>query len=561
MSHPIVRRGLALLGLAAASLLASPQAQAYSRATYAPAYGNTQPQYVNESTTLFRIEGKDNAGNLVGIQHCLALGNNCNSFVPGAVNNVVVLEINLEREEVLSESCKGVPSTVPQLRCENGDLVVSLRVRQGELVVNTGPEGGAPMLDTSTASKPVRFEFLEDPTKYWNVGAYWYDSTVKANRFPAGSYKVFAYDLQRYCKPVQANPGVRFDLPAGSRTTVAIVYRGTECTIEVLSDLVSADVKVFSDSGPLVCGPQARYGTNFTICTGKFAFGKPLRLSATMPSGYVPYFNWVGGPCAYGQSDRTLCDFTPDLDREVRLTAQAAGAPPPPPSVALGVARGASSPDDGGVAKGAADVPMLQLKATPSNGTAMLQALTFSASGSGRDDLDLMMVKVVVDANGNGQVDPGETVLAQGRPSVDNGTLRLAFASPVEVRAATDLLVVADIGSDVHSASAAVWGGTTLVLAFGVLAWPKGRRRLVPVLVAVAVVFAGMSACGGGGADPVDPPVAEDPPLPPAPPAPPVLLTYRLDLTAVEATDAATPAKSLGIDALPIGGATLTVTQ
>ncbi|MEO8523773.1 MAG: hypothetical protein ABI460_03540 [Caldimonas sp.] len=568
--NPLLHRACGLLALAGAGLLAPTEsAEAYSRAIHTSEINVAHPQYLHETSSQFRVEGKDNAGNLVGISRCPALGYNCPSSIAGAVTNVVVLEIDLDREEVLSEKCKGIVSTVPQLRCENGDLEVTLRVRMGELVVKVSTEGNnGPLLDTTTSGgKATRFEFLGSPTNYWETNPYWNDSKINAYHFPAGKYKVYAPDLGRHCKPVQTNPGVDFDLPAGGRTTVEIIYRGTECTVQIATDVDISGLTMASDSGALTCEAKGQVGvaSTKTICTGVFPFNQPVRLSATVPAGLQPYFARVGAGCDYSPVDRTTCSFTPTLDRRadnftnIHMTAQAAAAPPPPPPVALSVAAGASAPDDRPAMKGAVGETMLQLRATAANGTAMMSSLTLQASGSGRDDMDLVEVRVVLDANGNGIADPGETVVGRGRPAADNGVLRIDFASPVAVSSATDLVVVADIAAVVNSASAAAWGGAGVFLALGVMAWPAGRRRLVPGLLAIAVVLVITAGCGGSDDDAVDPPVVVDPPVNPVPPAPPVLLSYRLDATAAEAVDTSTPANVVNVAALPVIGATVTV--
>jgi hypothetical protein len=560
-------RTAALTTLALAGIVAASEAGAYSRVTYALAYGNTAPQLLHETTTSLRVEGKDNAGNLVGSLHC-PIASNCPSSIAGAVNNVVVLEYDANREQLLSEKCRGIVSTLPQGRCENGDLEVVLRVRQGALFVKTVAESrDGPLLDT-TSGPDVRFEFVEDPTRYWSPTGFWYDSTIKGYRFPAGNYKVFAPALGRYCKPVQANPGVRFDLPPDGSATVQIVYRGTECTVQIAAD-IDVGLTMSSDQGPITCQKmgQAGVATTKSICTGVFPFGLPVRITAAVPSGAQPYFGWVNNTCEHLPDIRTECNFTPTLDllaatfTNIRMSTQAASAPPPPPPpppVALTLAAGASAPPDRAAAKGAVGEVMLALRASAANGVAMLSSISVQASGSGRDDLDLVDVRVVLDANGDGIADAGETVLGNGRLTADNGILRLDFTSPLAVTGSADLLVVADIATQITSASAGLLGGAGIVLAIGVLAWPAGRRRAGPVLGAIALAVTMAAGCGGG--EPAEPAV-EAVPVDPAPAGPPVLLTYRLDLVAAEATDTATPANVLNVPSLPVRGAIVTVAK
>ena len=59
-----------------------------------------------------------------------------------------------------------------------------------------------------------------------------------------------------------------------------------------------------------------------------------------------------------------------------------------------------------------------------------------------------------------------------------------------------------------------------------------------------------------------EPPVVVPPVVvPPVVVPPPVLLTYRLQLTAVEATNTAPTPATLSVGALPIAGAVITVAQ
>lgn len=200
-------RSILLAGFAATATLAATDSQAYSRLSF---FGSPAPQYSHQSTSRLRIEGKDAAGALVGIRYC-GINANCFSTVPGAVTNVVVLEYNASREEVISEKCKGVLSSVPQLRCENGDLELSMRLLTGGLVFKFV---GDSLLDTGSAAGPVRYEFAEDPTRYWTHGDVRYDSALKAYRFPAGNYRVVPPDLGQHCKPKPLEPGLALTLPA-----------------------------------------------------------------------------------------------------------------------------------------------------------------------------------------------------------------------------------------------------------------------------------------------------------------------------------------------------------
>jgi hypothetical protein len=56
-------------------------------------------------------------------------------------------------------------------------------------------------------------------------------------------------------------------------------------------------------------------------------------------------------------------------------------------------------------------VPVLQFALTPT-GSASLNSITLTASGSGNEQVDITAVRLYVDANGNGQVDGAESAIA-----------------------------------------------------------------------------------------------------------------------------------------------------
>lgn len=543
----IARAALALAAMSVAAFAAQAQTIRYQPSV---PYGLT-PSSIN-TTTQIRVEYFNSNGNLLHTTLCGPAG--CGPGFSGAARVVASLEYNPNREEVVTEVCNGVRSTVPQGFCVDGLLVVTLRLRTGVLVVKHVAEGGRPLLELTSGSGP-RFEFFENSTRFWPAPDI-LNRVGNGLAFPAGVYKVTASDLPGRCLPVVVNNGQTLTVGTSGETTVEILYRGTQCLIYVSVDRNVPGLSLLSDTGRFDC--SALPGAD-TVCTGRLRFNEQTRLTALLPAGLEPYFEWVNNTCERLPLDRTTCTFKPTSDIPLRLSVRPAGAAPPPADpVGLAVAAGGSPLADGVVAKGAAAVSMLQLRATPLNGATSLQALTFKSSGSGRDDLDLT-VKVVADLNSNGRADPGETVLAQGRPAADDGSLRLALATPLTVATALDLVVVVDVAADVHSASAAAWGGAGTVLALGLIAWPASRRRFGAAVAAAAIAIVLVSACGGGDDPATDPAVDVD--VPPNPPPPPVQLTYRLDLTAVDAADAAAPGRALMVDALPINGVTLTVVQ
>ncbi len=554
----------ALAGLAALLwFVVAPAAQAQVRSgfTYLPADGNLQVLYTHQSTSYLKREVRDNGGALIETVNCPAPLSNCfPALPPNAATFAVSLEgFNSAREEIVSERCGNVASTVPQQFCVDGELHMTLRVRTGG--INTTllltPVGSSQLLDTGVAT--MRMAFTEDPTRYWELPV---GSQPVA---PAGSYRVSSPDLRGPCQPTHTNPGAALDIPVGGTGNVTLSYRRTLCTFTVSirnSDTIAAGV-VESVDGVLACGDPNRLANS---CTGTFAPDSVARFTGRAAPGYRVQFNNnpLSSFCNYPLTAPDRCDVVTSADRYVRMEAFPGVTPPPPPPpplVTLAFAAGAATPADRTATKGEVGVPMLQLRATPANGRALIHALTLRASGSGRDDLDLPSLRVVLDANGNGRADSGETVLAQGRPTVDNGSMRLAFTTPLALTTAAHLLVVADVADTVNSAAALGVAGAGLALA-GFALWPVGytrRRARWSLMAAVLLAAALVTGCGGGGGD--DPGVQPPPPPPPPPPPAAVTLTYRIELTAVDATDDASPAGAVNVVNLPITGARVTVTQ
>jgi hypothetical protein len=549
----------AQLVLAAALLLAAaPAALAASGFTYLVADGNLLVRETHQSTSYLRRESKNTLGTVLESVDCPAPIGNCFPALPVNTSTyVVTLEgHSTTREEIVAGTCNGVPSAVPQLICFDGDLRLTMRVRTGAISATLSllPVAPQQIIDANTST--MRMEFAEAPGKYWDLGV---GSQAAA---PAGAYRVFSQDLTAPCKPTPTNSGVEMIVPPGGIGTVTLGYKRTQCSFYVSihnSDTTAAGV-VASVDGVLDCGDPNRLGNS---CTGTFPADTTVRFTGSAAPGYQVQFdnNPLSTSCNYPLSAPDRCDVRTTSDRSVRMEAYAGAAPPPPPPpppVTLVLSAGAAMPADRVATKGAADEPMLQLSATAAGGTALIHALTLRASGSGRDDLDLPNVRLVLDANANGLVDAGETVLAQGRPTVDNGSMRLALSAPLALTSRAELLVVADIADTVHTAAAGSAGGGLAVAALWLWLWPgRARRRSVAgaqLLAAAAITALLVAACGGSDEGAAVPPVS--PPVPP----PVVTLTYRIELTGVDATDDASPAQAVDVASVPIAGALITVT-
>jgi uncharacterized repeat protein (TIGR01451 family) len=58
------------------------------------------------------------------------------------------------------------------------------------------------------------------------------------------------------------------------------------------------------------------------------------------------------------------------------------------------------------------------------------QSVTLAADGSGLDDADIRLVKLLLDANANGEVDVDEVIVASGQYAADQGILELTLDTP-----------------------------------------------------------------------------------------------------------------------------------
>jgi len=557
---PVLRLGALLLTAAAWHAPAAAQSQI----TYLTALAG---KVTNESqtTSYLLIEGFNNSGTQVATYKCIT-PNACNPrFGDDVVAATTTLQgFNGSREEIVGETCQGVVSTVPIGRCA-GALKLTLRLRSGTLKtpLSTTDPLGKPFLNYTSGlngTARIRFEFLEDATKHWDFA--FPGNVVTGERFiqnmPAGSYRVHADPLSGNCKPVQHNAGVVIDVPEGGTVSVPIVYRGTFCTIAVQSqtDVPANVATITSEPAGLACDARAAAST----CRLEVPFRSALRLNGNAIGGWTTYFPFVNNNCNESNRDNpVLCDVDVSSDSTIKVSFGLAAAPPPPAPVALAAAPGPAAAASASAAKGALNVPMLQLRLTPANGNASLTSLTVAARGDGRDDLDLTGVRLFVDANGNGIVDAGETALASGQMTADDGTLKLTLATPLTIAGPVDLLVAADVGSTIHVAAASL-GGVVLALFGCVVALPAARSRRRPgrgAFVAGTIVLLALVACGGGGAvEEVPDPEGAVPPI-----AAPVVASYQLIATGVEATTTGASPTAIAVDALPVAGVVVWVTE
>jgi hypothetical protein len=582
MSRPHLATTMArLLLLALMALLVAHTPQAQAQAAGSIRYFSTQdgrlptytPQYLQEMSLSLLLEARAADGRVL-CSPCLVVP------AGAATYSVTVEGWNAQRYEVISETCKGVRSTVPQLQCINGPLELSVRVHTGEVDLRTAYLPGTSTTPYGAWVNGPRLVFLENPSKYW-------DNVVPNGKVPAGKYKIANGNqtgvLPRGggivgCNKTHVNTEDVLDVPAGGSVIHTMVFRIDDCPVRVEVDFSTTGTPDYEIQGAtLTC---RRAFTSLDYCEGWIQHGTELTITARVPAGFQPRFR---GPI--GCSAVNACLFRVQTHEVVRMSIVPSVAPPPP-TPSLSVSLGDAPPLSRTEAKGRSNLPWLQARLTPADGTVEVTALTLQARGTGRDDLDLTELRVHADSNANGRVDAGEPLLGRGRYATDDGNLTISFASPLAVAAPTHLLVVGDVADTVNTAAAVGFGGTALAM-LALAAWPGARRRRTrddkdagePALPPgpsrrrghLAGALLGLlllAACGGGDsaepttpsslaplpAPPVTPPVA--PPVTPPPPSlPPV--TYEIRLTAIQARSAASPATAVTASGLPIPGATI----
>lgn len=540
-----------------------------------------QPQYVHEMSLSLFVEARASDGRL--------LCSPCSGVPAGAATYSVTVEgWSAQRYEVISESCKGVRSTVPQFQCIDGPLELNVRVRTGEVDLRTAYLPGTSTTPYGAWVNGPRLVFLENPSKYW-------DLVVPNGKVPAGRYRVANANQTGVlpngggivgCNKTHVSTDDILDVPAGGSVIHTMVFRIDDCPVRVEVDISTIGTADYEIRGAtLTC---RRAFTSLDYCEGWVQHGTELTLTAQVPDGFQPRFRGRIG-CSSGA--QTSCSFSVQSHEVVKMGFTPIVAPPPP-TASLAVTLGDAPPLSRTEAKGSSNLPWLQARLTPADGTVEVMALTLQASGTGRDDLDLTELRVHADSNANGRVDAGEPLLGSGRFSSDNGSLTVSFASPLAVAAPMHLLVVGDVASTVNTAAVVGFGGTALAM-LGLLVLPRARRREVhdepdvdhvdDVALApgpsrqrgrVTAALLGLlmlAACGGGdSADPAAPASPAPPPAPaPAPPpvSPPVsppppaapAVTYEIRLSAVQARSAAAPATTVSASGLPIPGAQITV--
>jgi hypothetical protein len=283
---------------------------------------------------------------------------------------------------------------------------------------------------------------------------------------------------------------------------------------------------ITSNPGGINCG---------ATCSANFAQGSTVSLTAT-PDAASSFTGWSGTCSGTG-----ACSVTMDAAKSVTVTFTSSGVtppPPPPPAGATATASKASNtPATSTANRGSSNNAALGVNLGVGSSAGTLQSVTLSASGTGNDQLDITGVKLYLDANSNGVVDAGETALAQGTFSANDGTATLTLTTPKALAATSNsrLLVTLDFNSTIAGMPLrAALGSAALALLLG---WRSRKPLLALALAGLAVT---LTAC------------------PPTPPTP-TTRTYQVTMTAVNLKDSSNA--TIPVTGLPISGTTITVTK
>lgn len=222
--------------------------------------------------------------------------------------------------------CNGLAPTSDGASCESAGLIkAELQVRLGKLKLIPQKADGISSWAITTVGAGVTLQFSESSEDTWRKS---YKTTgvnfvPDYSTVPAGSYKIFADDLLKSCKPTQTNDGVTVSVPEGGQSEVTIIFTPTDCTLTVRrsdEDDSGAHGTVTSDPAGLTCDADPN-----KACVGTFPFGTTVALTPVPSAGYKE--SWVFAECSVSSG---TCTKTIQSDREFKLSFYEPDAPVDP---------------------------------------------------------------------------------------------------------------------------------------------------------------------------------------------------------------------------------------
>ena len=117
----------------------------------------------------------------------------------------------------------------------------------------------------------------------------------------------------------------------------------------------------------------------------------------------------------------------------------------------LSLERGEAGNPGGFAAPGATAMPVSQIKLTSTEGSVLLQNITFTAGGTANDPLDIAAVKLYFDNNADGAVDDGDTLIDTKLYATDDGGLLFDINRVINADAAQYLLLTYDLSASIEA--------------------------------------------------------------------------------------------------------------
>ncbi|MGE0434954.1 MAG: hypothetical protein AB7K09_17170 [Planctomycetota bacterium] len=172
--------------------------------------------------------------------------------------------------------------------------------------------------------------------------------------------------------------------------------------------------------------------------------------------------------------------------------------PPEPPVTELTVT--SSNPSDSEVEPGATDVLVGMFDVFSNGGLGEVTGITFDAIGDARDDLDILVVRLIRDANKSGVPDAGDELLGELTFSADNGSITYDLSgSPMNITDGTSvrLLAVVDVNTSVPDGL--IFGMTFSSMTTAELTTITGLPGNTSAITIMAAPAGGGGGTGGGG--------------------------------------------------------------
>ncbi len=307
-------------------------------------------------------------------------------------------------------------------------------------------------------------------------------------------------------------------LAVGDTKTITIRYASTSAIQHALTVSKTGAGTISSAPAAIDCG---------TTCTADFSENTILSLNATPATGST-FTSW-GGAC----TGAGTCTVTMNAAKTVTATFTTSTT-----NASLNISKNMGLAATSTTQKASSNNLALAFNAALGTSAGTLQSVTLNATGTGNDAQDMTNIKLHLDANSNGILDAGDTVLAQGKFASNDGQTTLTLNTPQSLAANsnTKFLLTADFNSSLASTLGTIAFGSASLLLLGF-----GRSRKFAIALAALGLATALTAC------PQTPPPAQQ------------TLTYQISLTSLNAKDAG--GASINASGLAIAGTVISVAK